>query len=291
MYVQRISDPRFSGQQAKNLRMFQELCGTNTFKNVVVLTTYWDQVNAALGEKRENQLQSKFFKTVVDGGGRFIRHDGTAKTARAVLGFVFDELAPVITQIQTEMGLEGKSLINTAAGSVQHKEIQRIISKHKDEVASLMAEMDAMKESNIAARRQLEEEMAQLQEQLGRRETENAELKQGLQVQVAQWETERTALEESRDKETRARQKLEADLVAERANHVQLRREQERLQEEQADSNAKLAEVNRQWEEKLRESEKRLREQEQRAKEQEESSVGRRIEKEVSRNLRKIGLR
>ena len=41
---------------------------------------------------------------------------GTSKTTRAVLNYVFDELAPGITQIQTEMGLEGKPLINTAAG-------------------------------------------------------------------------------------------------------------------------------------------------------------------------------
>ena len=172
---------------------------------------------------------------------------------------------------------------------MQHKEIQGIISKHKDEVASLVAEMDAVKQGNIAARRQLEDEMAQLEEQLVRRETENAALTQGLQQQLAQRKTERAALQESRDKESEARRKLEADLMAERANHVQLRREQERLQGRfKCQTSRGESPVGRL---KIRESEKRLREQEQRAKEQEESSVGRRIEKEVSRNLRKIGLR
>ncbi len=154
-----------------------------------------------------------------------------------------------------------------------------------------MAEIDTIKASNIAERRQLEGDMAQLQEQLARRETENAALTQGLQQQLAQWETERAALQKSTDKEGEARRKLEADFAAERANHEKLRHEQKQLRAEQADSDARLAEVNRQWAAKLRKSEKRLEEQEKRAKELDEDSVGKRIEREVSRSLRKIGLR
>jgi len=38
-YLQRISDPRFSGRSVRNLRMFKGLCGSENYKNVVVLTT------------------------------------------------------------------------------------------------------------------------------------------------------------------------------------------------------------------------------------------------------------
>ena len=38
--------------------MFQKLCGTETYKNVVVLTTFWDQVGEEIGAKREEQLLS-----------------------------------------------------------------------------------------------------------------------------------------------------------------------------------------------------------------------------------------
>ena len=116
MYVQRISDPRFNSQQSKTLRLFQKLCGADTFKNVLVLTTFWDQVSPTVGGQREEELRSKFFKTVVDGGARFMRHDRTAGSAHAVLSYIISGMAPVVTQIQTEMGLEGKPLINTAAG-------------------------------------------------------------------------------------------------------------------------------------------------------------------------------
>ena len=239
IYVQRISDPRFSGQQGKNLRMFQKLCGTETYKNVVVLTTFWDQVGEEIGAKREEQLLSKFFKSIVDGGAHFMRHDRTQDSAAAVLNYVFTNLAPVTTRIQIEMGEEGKTLVDTAAGSVQQEEIERVIAQHKKEVSSLMAEMETIKESNAAARRELEEERAKLQEQLTR------------------WETERVALQAGLDKESSARQKLEADIAAERADRDKWREEQERKFEERGKANSDAildkAEEKRRVEERVRE--------------------------------------
>ncbi|KJA16047.1 hypothetical protein HYPSUDRAFT_325670 [Hypholoma sublateritium FD-334 SS-4] len=299
VYVQRISDARFSGQQGKTLRMFQKLCGADTFKNVVVLTTFWDEVAPAVGEKREEELRSKFFKGVVDGGARFMRHDRTAASAGAVLSYVFAELAPVVTQIQTELGVERKTLVDTAAGAVQQEEIERVISQHKEEVSHLLAQMETIKESNAAARRALEEKRAQLQTQLAQCEAERAALKEGLQAELARREAERISLQECMDWETRARQKLEADLAVERANQERLRQEQERLLEAQAEANAALAEENRRREENLRE-EARLREQEwlreqelERIREQERQkrdSVEKRVEKEIRRTVRKIRL-
>ncbi|KJA22635.1 hypothetical protein HYPSUDRAFT_644226 [Hypholoma sublateritium FD-334 SS-4] len=189
--------------------MFQSLCGTQTYKNVVVLTTFWDQVEPEVGARREAQLQSNFFKEVIQGGARFMRHNRTPKSAGALLSHVFNNLVPVTTQIQIEMGKEGKSLVDTAAGGVQQEEIERVVAKHKKEMADLKAELEAIKQSNTAARRELEEERSKLRQQLARWESEKAELKEGL------------------DKERGARQKLEADIATERENHKKWRQEQE----------------------------------------------------------------
>ena len=169
-----------------------------TYKNVVVLTTFWDQVEAEVGARREAQLQSNFFKELLQGGALFTRNDRTSKSAIALLNHVVNKLAPVTTQIQIEMGKEGKSLIDTVAGGVQQEEIARIVAKHKKEIADLRAELDTIKQSNVAARRELEQERAKLRQQLARWENEKAQLKEGI------------------DKERIARQKLEADIAAER---------------------------------------------------------------------------
>ena len=258
VYVQRISDNRFSGQQGKNLRMFQKLCGADTLTNVVVLTTFWDREDAAVADARERQMQAKFFKGVVDGGARFMRHDRTAASARAVLSYVFAELAPVITQIQVEMGVEGKALVDTAAGAVQREEIERIIAKHREEVAGLKAEMEAVKAGNTAARRELEDELASVRRQLGRWQTENAELKAGLQAQSAKWQAESAALRESVDRESGARRRLEGELAGARANHEALRREQEQLLAEHTSANSRNLEQYRRLQERLEDSERRV---------------------------------
>ncbi len=249
--------------------MFEKLCGTNTLKNVIVLTTFWDQVGLEIGEDRERQMQSKFFKGVVDGGARFMRHDRTAASAHAVLSYVLAELAPVVTQIQIEMGVEGRALVDTSAGMVQQEEIERVIAKHREEVSSLKAEIDTVKESNAAARRELEEEKAELQRQLGIWEKEKAELKSGFQEQSAKWAADSAALRESMERESSARRTLEADLAAARANHETMRQDQQRLLAEQTNSSQLKEEYGR-MEERLRNSERRLQEQEERQRQQQQ---------------------
>ena len=180
IYVQRISDPRFSGQSSRNLRMFRELCGPAAYKNVVVLTTYWDQVPShEVGVKREEQLKSKFFARLVEGGAQFMRHDRTVESTRKVLRHILP-MPPTITQIQTEIRKEGKSLAETGAGSVHSKEVEAALAKYKKEIADLTAEMATIKESNKAAKQELEMELADLRKSLAGREQEQEELKKGL---------------------------------------------------------------------------------------------------------------
>ena len=186
------------------------------YKNVVVLTTFWDQVSPEVGARREAQLQSNFFKDLAQGGAQFMRHDRTSQSASKLLNHVFSNLTPTSAQIQLEMGREGKSLIDTAAGSVQQQEIERIVAKHKEEMAELQAEMATIKQSNVAAKRELEEERAKLREQMAR------------------WESERVALQKGLETESNARQKLEADAAKEREIHEKWRQEQERKLEAQS---------------------------------------------------------
>ena len=110
--------------------MIRSLCGTDGFKNVVVLTTFWDQVRLEEATMRENVLKSRFFKTLVDGHARFMRHDQTVESTRHVLSHIYT-LTPTILQIQQEIRAGGKRLEDTAAGSVHRTELERMIAKHR----------------------------------------------------------------------------------------------------------------------------------------------------------------
>ena len=109
-----------------------------------------------------------------------MRHDGTVESTRKVLRRILP-MPPTITQIQTEIRKEGKSLKETAAGSVHSKEVEEAITYYKKGIADLTAEiMATVKESNKTPRQELEAELAELQNSLAERELEQAELKKGL---------------------------------------------------------------------------------------------------------------
>jgi hypothetical protein len=55
----------------------------------VILTMFWDQVaTEEEGVEREEQLESNFFKDLVQGGALFMRHDCTLESAHQVLGHI-----------------------------------------------------------------------------------------------------------------------------------------------------------------------------------------------------------
>ena len=156
--------------------MFQKLCGPQAYKNVVVLTTLWNQVSHEIGVRKEAQLMSSVFAELVEGGAKFMRHDNTVESTRKVLSHILP-MPPIITQIQTEIRKEGKSFSETSVGAVLSEEVEKAIAKYKKEMDCLKAEMAALKESNNAPRQELEKDLAMLQDSLDAREREHAKLK------------------------------------------------------------------------------------------------------------------
>ena len=59
MYIHKISEDRFTGVNGKNFRMFRELCGEKTLKNVILMTNMWGRVTPQQGAAREQQLKDK----------------------------------------------------------------------------------------------------------------------------------------------------------------------------------------------------------------------------------------
>ena len=162
--------------------MFQNLCGLDAYKNIIVLTTFWDKVTDEIGAKREKQLKENFFKQLVDCGACFMRHDMSFQSAQDVLRHILP-LVPTDTLIGKEIVDDGKNLDQTAAGSVHSKDVEEIIAKHKKEMAELTGEIVEIRKTNKALARELQTERAQLKEKLAKWENERLELKKGLEDQ------------------------------------------------------------------------------------------------------------
>ncbi|KIK59281.1 hypothetical protein GYMLUDRAFT_97773 [Collybiopsis luxurians FD-317 M1] len=135
------------GLGTSNLKWFSNLSDSNTFNNVVVLTTFWDDPSAwNVGEEREDELKSKF-RQLETGGAEFMRHDKTVLSARRVLKHL-----------------------------VLKSEMDVLKAKHKAEIARLEAELRKLRKKNGELEEQLKRETADLQRKLEDAENEKAEL-------------------------------------------------------------------------------------------------------------------
>ncbi|KAK7032288.1 hypothetical protein VNI00_013247 [Paramarasmius palmivorus] len=232
IYLHRISDYRMGGISRRNFKMFKELCGDNTLKNVVIVTNMWGGVDKETGEAREAQLmtEDKFFKPVLDKGAQIVRHDNTPETARAILSHVVEN-TPLPLRIQTELVDQGKNLSETAAGAELNRELMEQIRKHEVEMKELQKEMqDAIRQKDEETRMELAAEKKKLQDEMDRIQDdsrklasdyadEKAEMKRRMDEmkQVAEAQANRQR-QEVRELEQKLRDSAEAS-AAERENY------------------------------------------------------------------------
>ena len=74
----------------KNLPMFEQLCGKKTFKNVILTTTMWDEVDEPMGATREEELKSIYWKAMIDRGSSIGRFEGTRDSAFRLIAPLLD---------------------------------------------------------------------------------------------------------------------------------------------------------------------------------------------------------
>ena len=148
--------------------MFREICGDEALKNVVLVTNMWGEVSLGVGEAREDELSSKFFKPVLDKGAQMSRHHNTVESAHDIIRKIAKNF-PVALRIQRELVDEHKNIADTAAGEAVNRELNEQMERHQTELKSIQEEMvHALNEKDEEARQELEEEKNKLQEQLER---------------------------------------------------------------------------------------------------------------------------
>ncbi|KAL4064039.1 P-loop containing nucleoside triphosphate hydrolase protein [Scleroderma citrinum] len=145
IYVHRITDNRVGGTSQCNLQLFQKLCGDDSMKNVVIVTTMWDKGTTEERLQHEKELMSSnsLFKPLLDGGAVMRRHDRTHKSATNIIEYL-TEKSPTTTRIFREHVQEGKALKDTAVGAELHRQIAEREKKPKEEMESLEADTREM---------------------------------------------------------------------------------------------------------------------------------------------------
>ena len=155
--------------------MFQTLCGPDLLKNVVVVTTFWDEVDLDEGIQFETELKTKddFFKGLVEGKSKFVRF-GKFRPGEILKGPEFlppvtivNELValdPVFLEMQKELA-ERKTVKETSDVAELHKELQdlKLVVTHLSET---IAEMKARNIDDILLKEALGGESRALKNQI-----------------------------------------------------------------------------------------------------------------------------
>jgi hypothetical protein len=61
LFLHKITDNRFTGSSKRLQRVFEEVCGHDSFSSVILGTTGWDECKDSVGWLREKQLREKDF--------------------------------------------------------------------------------------------------------------------------------------------------------------------------------------------------------------------------------------
>jgi hypothetical protein len=104
------------GTPLKYLKMFELLCGDDALKNVILTTTFWDEVPEDVGRMREAQLISEFWDPMIRHGSQVARFQPS--TYESAWGII-DRFGPATPRpalkVQTEMVDQSKKVEDTSA--------------------------------------------------------------------------------------------------------------------------------------------------------------------------------
>jgi hypothetical protein len=246
LYLLSISDPKVGGSLQRNMTMFKKLCGPDPLKNVVVVTTFWDEIELLQGINVETELKTKdkLFKGLVEGKSKFVRY-GKFPPGEIPKGPEFlppisivSELValdPVFVEMQKELA-EGKTVEETSAGAELHKELRELKRQQKKDVIDLnkkIAEMRAQNTGDRLAREALEDESKTLKGQIN-------ELHLAMRSSRSEWATALAQLKEEKETSVKVRSQSmiagmflkvtqQRDLELENSRQAELRSEIELL--------------------------------------------------------------
>ena len=149
VYLQPINVTRMEGTDLLNFRVFRKLCGKDTYKHIVLASTFWDLVDEVTGARREKELcdTPEFWGKMIDQGSRVTRIQDYADSKEILLWLAGK--STVTLGIQKEMVDQKMLLSDTATGKTISQKMVLLKAEHdakiikaKREAAELVKQRD-----------------------------------------------------------------------------------------------------------------------------------------------------
>jgi hypothetical protein len=139
IYFSRITDVRMGGSAIKSLRLFERLCGEESFPIVILVSTMWDQIDEELGAAKEKELEmnEELWGKMKRNGAQVERLSGDEASARRLMTDILKRKKFGVMKIQHELIDEGLSLNQTKAGQfvVDHSQLKH--TQYQNELSEL----------------------------------------------------------------------------------------------------------------------------------------------------------
>jgi len=145
-----------AGTPQRNLRMFGELCGDRAAHKVILVTTMWDKVDPVVGERRESELEYKYFHQLLKRGATCMRFNKTYRAAWDIIEAIFTESEKEAVLIQEELVDLKKHLNETSAGRTLYNTIQSLLAEQKTVIQELTRLAKEQNNKKLAAEMNLE---------------------------------------------------------------------------------------------------------------------------------------
>ena len=153
IYLYDITNTRMRGSLKRELEMLKLIIGADNYKNLLLVTTKWgDDTRQREFEKRQQELEDRYWEDLIDGGAGINRFEGTAESARSIVSQLNDG-ADVILALQAQLiQRPGVQLRDTEVGKYavrirkeQKQELQRVSKKpgrRQEDVDELQSHLD-----------------------------------------------------------------------------------------------------------------------------------------------------
>lgn len=185
IFLHRITDVRMQGTSMKTLQICRKICGTDALKNVILVTTRWDDVDRALGARREEELRSEFWKFMLDFGSTMMRYHGDQDSAVAIVSQLLHK-ETVVLDLQREIVDQGRKLSDTGAGALVNEDIEKIKAKCEQELRDLAQLRNDLMQDSANLKVQMQQEIETERKKLELLQSRQMEQKAALQVPIGE---------------------------------------------------------------------------------------------------------
>ena len=134
IYMHRITDPRMRGTAVSNMSMFRKLCGPSCFKNVILATTFWGEINRVEGRRREQELcrDERFWGKLVERESKVVRiGDDVESDRRLLLSIATNSKCTLAAQQEMQ---DGNSMLETGAAKESNQNLTLLQQEYEEQL-------------------------------------------------------------------------------------------------------------------------------------------------------------